>query len=193
MRGVTEITPSFLYVSPFQPALPMRGVTRYPQGAPSVARFQPALPMRGVTVQLASAVAHGFISTRTPHAGSDAAVANVSLCCERFQPALPMRGVTRGCGCSRPARRQISTRTPHAGSDAPHSALAVLYDPISTRTPHAGSDEVCLRHFLSLSSFQPALPMRGVTPQRLPASQICRISTRTPHAGSDELSCMFSA
>ena len=102
-----------------------------------------------------------------------------------FQPALPMRGVTRGCGCSRPARRQISTRTPHAGSDAPHSALAVLYDPISTRTPHAGSDEVCLRHFLSLSSFQPALPMRGVTPQRLPASQICRISTRTPHAGSD--------
>ena len=37
------------------------------------------------------------------------------------------------------------------------------------------------------------LLMRGVTPQRLPASQICRISTRTPHAGSDELSCMFSA
>ena len=72
MRGVTEITPSFLYVSP----------------------FQPALPMRGVTVQLASAVAHGFISTRTPHAGSDGEFAVGAL--DRFI---------------------ISTRTPHAGSD----------------------------------------------------------------------------
>ena len=73
MRGVTEITPSFLYVSP----------------------FQPALPMRGVTVQLASAVAHGFISTRTPHAGSDGEFAVGAL--DRFI---------------------ISTRTPHAGSDS---------------------------------------------------------------------------
>ena len=109
-----------------------------------VGLFQPALPMRGVTVQLASAVAHGFISTRTPHAGSDgefavgaldrfiistrtphagsdAAVANVSLCCERFQPALPMRGVT-----------------------AMVDTLAIAL------------------------SFQPALPMRGVT-RRCPA------------------------
>ena len=148
--------------------------------------------MRGVTIVTNDGYTGELISTRTPHAGSDPMRPVVSVT-NSFQPALPMRGVTRGCGCSRPARRQISTRTPHAGSDAPHSALAVLYDPISTRTPHAGSDEVCLRHFLSLSSFQPALPMRGVTPQRLPASQICRISTRTPHAGSDELSCMFSA
>ena len=83
-----------VFVGLFQPALPMRGVTRYPQGAPSVARFQPALPMRGVTVQLASAVAHGFISTRTPHAGSDGEFAVGAL--DRFI---------------------ISTRTPHAGSD----------------------------------------------------------------------------
>ena len=170
--------------------------------------------MRGVTIVTNDGYTGELISTRTPHAGSDpmrpvvsvtnsfqpalpmrgvTSSTNATSVKRLFQPALPMRGVTRGCGCSRPARRQISTRTPHAGSDAPHSALAVLYAPISTRTPHAGSDEVCLRHFLSLSSFQPALPMRGVTPQRLPASQICRISTRTPHAGSDELSCMFSA
>ena len=94
MRGVTEITPSFLYVSP----------------------FQPALPMRGVTVQLASAVAHGFISTRTPHAGSDGEFAVGAL--DRFI---------------------ISTRTPHAGSDRDGRYLGHRVV-ISTRTPHAGSD-----------------------------------------------------
>ena len=93
MRGVTEITPSFLYVSP----------------------FQPALPMRGVTVQLASAVAHGFISTRTPHAGSDG-----------YQNASVQV-------------RLISTRTPHAGSDQ-LDERDERKEAISTRTPHAGSD-----------------------------------------------------
>ena len=64
---------SRLFPDIFQPALPMRGVTfaALTLSFTSVP-FQPALPMRGVTngitvgtpVQL-------FISTRTPHAGSD--------------------------------------------------------------------------------------------------------------------------
>ena len=37
-----------------------------------------------------------------------------------------------------------------------------------------------------LELFQPALPMRGVTGQRLRALHHATISTRTPHAGSDE-------
>ena len=95
--------------------------------------------MRGVTVQLASAVAHGFISTRTPHAGSDgefavgaldrfiistrtphagsdAEVAAARNGDNKFQPALPMRGVTGHRVCMHESV-SISTRTPHAGSD----------------------------------------------------------------------------
>ena len=144
MRGVTEITPSFLYVSPFQPALPMRGVTRYPQGAPSVARFQPALPMRGVTVQLASAVAHGFISTRTPHAGSDGEFAVGAL--DRFI---------------------ISTRTPHAGSDDCYTPADVYECVFQPALPMRGVTAMVDTLAIALS-FQPALPMRGVT-RRCPA------------------------
>ena len=57
----------------FQPALPMRGVT--PQRATIdilELTFQPALPMRGVTQPLRSDADLVHISTRTPHAGSDA-------------------------------------------------------------------------------------------------------------------------
>ena len=39
---------------------------------------------------------------------------------------------------------------------------------------------------MSALEFQPALPMRGVTGQRLRALHHATISTRTPHAGSDE-------
>ena len=72
MRGVTAYMGSRLFPDIFQPALPVRGVTRYSTFWVIAVGFQPALPMRGVTngitvgtpVQL-------FISTRTPHAGSD--------------------------------------------------------------------------------------------------------------------------
>ena len=37
----------------------------------------------------------GEISTRTPHAGSDAPLSAVKAGANRFQPALPMRGVTQ--------------------------------------------------------------------------------------------------
>ena len=56
------------------------------------------------------------ISTRTPHAGSDAPV---------------LHGVLLGI--------VISTRTPHAGSDLRQIGVIVRIA-ISTRTPHAGSD-----------------------------------------------------
>ena len=100
----------------------------------------------------------------------------------------------------------ISTRTPHAGSDGaiePRQCDKV----ISTRTPHAGSDRYGKFRYLYVKEFQPALPMRGVTPPICKTLQSRRfqpalpmrgvtllvetrvrddlISTRTPHAGSD--------
>ncbi len=79
-----------------------------------------------------------------------------------FQPALPMRGVTAGDD-GRCVTGHISTRTPHAGSDA--ALLAHHEEPsISTRTPHAGSDSVNYEEKIPWDIFQPALPMRGVTP-----------------------------
>ena len=94
--------------------------------------------MRGVTVQLASAVAHGFISTRTPHTGSDDCYtpADVYECV--FQPALPMRGVTA----------MVDTL-----------AIALSFQPaLPMRGVTTHQRMICLRHL-----FQPALPMRGVT------------------------------
>ena len=81
---------------------------------------------------------------------------------------------------------------------------------ISTRTPHAGSDRYGKFRYLYVKEFQPALPMRGVTPPICKTLQSRRfqpalpmrgvtllvetrvrddlISTRTPHAGSDRAS-----
>ena len=60
-----------------------------------------------------------WISTRTPHAGSDVQVRQGGEGMSRFQPALPMRGVTQTV-VAHVVRVPISTRTPHAGSDHPH-------------------------------------------------------------------------
>ena len=80
--------------------------------------------------------------------------------------------------------RAISTRTPHAGSDRDGRYLGHRVV-ISTRTPHAGSDEALSGAAADAKSFQPALPMRGVTGDRQLRPSTRHISTRTPHAGSD--------
>ena len=75
--------------------------------------------MRGVTFQFFGVTAHLLnISTRTPHAGSDASRVDGAVGARLFQPALPMRGVTDDRR-DRHAVLIISTRTPHAGSDLP--------------------------------------------------------------------------
>ena len=52
--------------------------------------------MRGVTFQFFGVTAHLLnISTRTPHAGSDASGEGAWSYAPLFQPALPMRGVTK--------------------------------------------------------------------------------------------------
>ena len=56
--------------------------------------FQPALPMRGVTFAAMDDAFKDFISTRTPHAGSDETQSIECAHRVEFQPALPMRGVT---------------------------------------------------------------------------------------------------
>ena len=116
--------------------------------------------MRGVTDTAYRGFRRVLISTRTPHAGSDA-IAEI------------VRRVA-----------VISTRTPHAGSDSRlrRIAHALL---ISTRTPHAGSDVDDLSHISEHCQFQPALPMRGVTYHFAAGDSAKQISTRTPHAGSD--------
>ena len=93
MRGVTEAPPWQRNLAKFQPALPIRGVTTALLQSLSPIQFQPALPMRGVTSDLLASDQRGYISTRTPHAGSDA-VSILENLAEIFQPALPMRGVT---------------------------------------------------------------------------------------------------
>ena len=72
MRGVTATTETVAITCRFQPALPMRGVTLKDSVVTLLIRFQPALPMRGVTVLDVQKLVSGLISTRTPHAGSDA-------------------------------------------------------------------------------------------------------------------------
>ena len=72
----------------------MRGVTARTKTMTMSEHFQPALPMRGVTGLAKMGEACAFISTRTPHAGSD-----------YTYPYAAIDLYT------------ISTRTPHAGSD----------------------------------------------------------------------------
>ena len=95
--------------------------------------------MRGVTLNGVRRRIRRLISTRTPHAGSDACAIDLRKDINRFQPALPMRGVTVQLA-SAVAHGFISTRTPHAGSDGEFAVGALDRFIISTRTPHAGSD-----------------------------------------------------
>ena len=159
----------------------MRGVTSSTNATSEKRLFQPALPMRGVTRPQLLGTVNIVISTRTPHAGSDAALTFLWVV-SPFQPALPMRGVThhgryrRGRHRFQPALPMrgvtqdnlrnalytgISTRTPHAGSDFVPVGIEITNE-ISTRTPHAGSDSRLRR-----------------------IAHALLISTRTPHAGSD--------
>ena len=76
----------------------------------------------------------------------------------------------------------ISTRTPHAGSDEaiePRQCDKV----ISTRTPHAGSDRYGKFRYLYVKEFQPALPMRGVTPPICKTLQSRRFQPALPMRG----------
>ena len=188
MRGVTKSRRRSNSIGRFQPALPMRGVTCDCMTYSNCVLFQPALPMRGVTAATVDGIARILISTRTPHAGSDAKLTRYSRAEDVFQPALPMRGVTlrllaqvargfqfqpalpmRGVTAHAvliDAPLVISTRTPHAGSDFPVLFYILQAEPISTRTPHAGSDLVDRLRVQPGTVFQPALPMRGVTKRR---------------------------
>ena len=105
-------------------------------GGWGVVGFQPALPMRGVTKRIHLRFQLVVISTRTPHAGSDA------------PPGLH-REV-----------QLISTRTPHAGSDHGLEQRDLILR-ISTRTPHAGSDVIENLNKQGQNVFQPALPHAG--------------------------------
>ena len=96
------------------------------------------------------------ISTRTPHAGSDRAIRSLTPVQDRFQPALPMRGVTR-MEQRLAFDGEISTRTPHAGSDLGERVLRTL-GVISTRTPHAGSDGRCPDTRATWTYFNPHSP-----------------------------------
>ena len=93
--------------------------------------------MRGVTAQPRAARVGADISTRTPHAGSDAEIRRIADE-QTFQPALPMRGVTSDFD-DEIAARKFQPALPMRGVTIWRS-ITLLTD-----------------------SFQPALPMRGVT------------------------------
>ena len=54
---------------------------------------------------------------------------------------------------------------------------------ISTRTPHAGSDRYGKFRYLYVKEFQPALPMRGVTPPICKTLQSRRFQPALPMRG----------
>ena len=89
----------------------MRGVTQQVVIAGFKGLFQPALPMRGVTRPSDMSILSVLISTRTPHAGSDAFSWNWA-------------------GAAR-----ISTRTPHAGSDPGQLAQRSVYWNFNPHSP----------------------------------------------------------
>ena len=84
----------FINIDKFQPALPMRGVTPVfgRKGEDSI--ISTRTPHAGSDAQVVYVVPLHIISTRTPHAGSDYSNPLVSRYHIIFQPALPMRGVT---------------------------------------------------------------------------------------------------
>ena len=137
----------------------MRGVTSSTNATSEKRLFQPALPMRGVTRPQLLGTVNIVISTRTPHAGSDAALTFLWVV-SPFQPALPMRGVTMST-VEGVRAWQFQPALPMRGV---------------TRQRPQGSTGI---------RFQPALPMRGVTGSRSNGRDHQTISTRTPHAGSD--------
>ena len=102
-------------------------------------KFQPALPLRGVTSCKRCQSMSTKISTRTPLAGSDI------------------------IGRHAADIKKISTRTPLAGSDQ-GACERRFHRKISTRTPLAGSDALTVNARAYAVIFQPALPLRGVTP-----------------------------
>ena len=77
----------------------------------ALAVFQPALPMRGVTLGGDGRLVELLISTRTPHAGSDATLTPIF-------PTPP-----------------ISTRTPHAGSDTLTVTATSIQDDFNPHSP----------------------------------------------------------
>ena len=147
-----------------------------------VGKFQPALPMRGVTRPQLLGTVNIVISTRTPHAGSDAALTFLWVV-SPFQPALPMRGVTN-FGTKKSSSSIFQPALPMRGVTL-RPVRVHQGRHISTRTPHAGSDAEVAAARNGDNKFQPALPMRGVTGHRVCMHESVSISTRTPHAGSD--------
>ena len=99
--------------------------------------------MRGVTRPQLLGTVNIVISTRTPHAGSDAALTFLWVV-SPFQPALPMRGVTHH-GRYRRGRHRFQPALPMRGVTG-HRVCMHESVSISTRTPHAGSDIVFAAH-----------------------------------------------
>ena len=164
MRGVTTVSSSAISSCVFQPALPMRGVTNRSFSAICLLIFQPALPMRGVTEQRAIADGEFNISTRTPHAGSDA----------RDQVANASPG-------------EISTRTPHAGSDimrAWNSRYSKLFQPA---LPMRGVTAILCANLLLRSTYS-VIRQTRYTQQARQAS-LCHTIWCEPHVCHMRASC----
>ena len=126
-------------------------------------RFQPALPMRGVTRRTWLYPFHSMISTRTPHAGSDAV----------FNKELPAF--------------LISTRTPHAGSDADPAILADFHEGFQPALPMRGVTAILCANLLLRSTYS-VIRQTRYTQQARQAS-LCHTIWCEPHVCHMRASC----
>ena len=126
---------------------------------------------------------HRDFNPRSPH-GERRHLLSAWRSTLRFQPTLPARGATT-TSMSDISLSLISTHAPRTGSDISPCAVNPRWK-ISTHAPRTGSDRVGRCRRSPDGGFQPTLPARGATRQRVRRLQRQRlISTHAPRTGSD--------
>ena len=147
------------------------------------------------------------ISTHAPRTGSDRLFGQRGDADSLFQPTLPARGATQSITVTIAVEIHISTHAPRTGSDSgsfaafcaflnfnprsPHGerlSLAIIASQVASnfnpRSPHGERRRKSVRRGRRLR-FQPTLPARGATRQRVTPPNAKGISTHAPRTGSD--------
>ena len=144
--------------------------------------FQPTLPARGATNQAGLATRDGRISTHAPRTGSD----KTRLAFHRALPKTisthaPRTGSDRISAGLLSSPQDFNPRSPHGERpDLEMDGSKILF--ISTHAPRTGSDECQPDCHAGCVRFQPTLPARGATTERLMCAPIyCDFNPRSPH------------
>ena len=168
----------------FQPTLPLRGATghgRRRHQEADVSTHAPLAGSDGPHLELLNVVL--VVSTHAPLAGSDPRTFRcrsrqacfnprspcgerlfgflLLVCLDEFQPTLPLRGATPW-RWHRKSSARVSTHAPLAGSDASTRARSGAVRCFNPRSP-CGERHEAVKPAMSISWFQPTLPLRGAT------------------------------